>query len=305
MLGFLPAPITGVIVALLLLINLVFWAIPVYLFILIKLFTRGQARNKISSLIASTAENWATVNSWIWRNLLDMRWDIRGVQDLDRQGKYLVVCNHQSWNDIPMLMVAFDRRAPFFKFFIKQQLIWVPILGLVWWGLDFPFMKRSTPQQIARNPSLRGRDLQVTREACAKYQDQAVTILNFLEGTRFTQAKHAQQKSPYENLLKPRTGGLALVLGAMGEQLDAVLDVTIVYPEGGAGGLWRLMSGQVPSVIVEVRELQVPHEFEEGDYGKDPVFRKRIQRWVGELWAEKDQRIQELKQEALQQSSRT
>lgn len=298
MLSFLPAPVTGVIVALLLLVNLLFWAVPVYTLILIKLFTRGRARDHVSQWIASIAQTWAAVNTWVWRNMLDMQWDIRGVADLDRKGKYLVVSNHQTWNDIPMLMVAFDRRAPFFKFFIKQQLIWVPILGLVWWGLDFPFMKRSTPEQIAKNPALRGRDLQSTREACEKYRNQPVTILNFLEGTRFTPAKHAKQNSPYRYLLKPRSGGLALVLGAMGEQLDAVLDVTIVYPQGGSGGLWRLMSGQVPSVILEVRQLRVPHEFEHGDYTQDPQFRKKIQAWVGELWSEKDRRISELREEA-------
>ncbi len=298
MLGFLPAPITGVIVALLLLVNLLVWAVPVYALIFIKLLTRGSARNRISAWIALTVQNWAAVNTWILRNLLDMQWDIRGVENLDRNGKYLVVCNHQSWNDIPMLFAAFDRRAPFFKFFIKQQLIWVPILGLAWWGLDFPFMKRSTPAQIAKNPSLRGRDLQATREACEKYQDQPVTILNFLEGTRFTREKHAKQNSSYTHLLKPRTGGLALVLDAMGKQLDAVLDVTIVYPQGRPGGLWHLMSGQVPSVILEVRELRVPHEFEAGDYGNDPAFRKRIKKWVGDLWLEKDQRIAQIREQA-------
>ena len=297
MLGFLPAPITGVILSLLLLCNLIFWAVPVYILIIIKLFTRGNSRIVISKWIASTAQTWAAVNGWVWRYLLDIKWDIRGVEKLNRQGKYLVVSNHQSWNDIPMQMVAFDRRAPFFKFFIKQQLIWVPILGLVWWGLDFPFMKRSTPEQIKKNPSLKGRDLEATREACEKYRGQPVMVLNFLEGTRFTAEKHARQNSPYTHLLKPRTGGLALVFGAMGEQLDAVLDVTIVYPQG-AGGLWHLLSGQLNHVIIEVRPLDIPPEFNTGDYAGDPEFRKSIQKWVGDLWAYKDQRIAELLKEA-------
>lgn len=297
MLGWLPPPLTGVIVAALLLVNLLFWAVPVYLLIFLKLLTWGQARVAVSRWIADTAQIWAAINVWVWRKMLDMHWDIRGVETLSRKGKYLVVSNHQSWNDIPMQMVAFDRKAPFFKFFIKQELIWVPILGPVWWGLDFPFMKRSTPEQIKKDPSLRGRDLQTTREACEKYRVLPVMILNFLEGTRFTPAKHSKQSSPYKYLLKPRTGGLALVLGAMGEMLDAVLDMTIVYPKGG-GGLWDLLCGRIPSVIVEVRRIDVPPEFNSGDYANDPEFRKQIQRWVGDLWQQKDQRIQELLVEA-------
>jgi len=296
MLGFLPAPILGVVISILLLLNLLFWAVPVYALIIVKIFTWGGVRTLVSRAIAYTAQLWGAVNVWVWRHLLDIDWDIRGVENLDRKGKYLVVANHQSWNDIPMLMAAFDRRAPFFKFFIKQQLIWVPILGLVWWGLDFPFMKRSTPEQIKKNPALRGRDLETTRKACEKYRNQPVMVLNFLEGTRFTSAKHAKQDSPYKHLLKPRAGGLALVLGAMGEQLQSVLDVTLVYPGGGGrAGLWHLLSGQVKSVILEVRKIDVPHEFETGDYAGDREFRKRMQTWVGELWAKKDARISELK----------
>ena len=297
MLNRLPAPLTGIIVSLLLLTNLLAWAVPVYSLILLKLLTWGRVRTLISRCIAWLAQHWAAVNVWVWRRLLNIDWDLRGVEKLDPRGKYLVVCNHQSWNDIPMLMTAFDRRAPFFKFFIKQQLIWVPILGLVWWGLDYPFMKRSTPAQIRKNPALKGHDLEATRQACAKYRNQPVTILNFLEGTRFRAEKHARQDSPYRYLLKPRTGGLALVLGAMGEQLDAVLDITIVYPQG-AGELWNLLCGRLQSVILEVRPLTIPERFAGADYANDPAFRADIQKWVSALWAEKDRRIDELRREA-------
>jgi hypothetical protein len=50
--------------------------------------------------------------------------------------------------------------------------------------------------------------------------------MNFVEGTRFTPAKHAAQQSPYKHLLKPKAGGLALALHVLGDRFDSLLDVT-------------------------------------------------------------------------------
>ena len=289
------ATLRAVALFILLVINTLFWVIPVYALVLLKLLTPAgtRLRDAVSRMVAWFAQHWAMTNTWFGDHLLNVRWDIRLPPSLTPQGQYLICANHQSWNDIYVLMRSFGRRAPFFKFFLKQQLIWVPVLGLAWWGLDYPFMKRYTREQIERNPALRGRDLETTRRACAKYARLPVAILNFLEGTRFTQEKHDLQGSPYRHLLKPRAGGLAFALSAMGDKLSSMLDVTIVYPEG-ARSLWAFLAGQVHYVIVEVRSLAVPAEFCSGDYESDPVFRARVQEWVAQMWSEKDQRIDQL-----------
>ncbi len=298
MLSRLPAPVTASIMFVLFVTNLVFWAFWVYIAIFLKLLTPpGKARDKVSRLTAWLAQQWAHVNVLIYEPLIGVRWDIRIDADLSPQGQYLVCSNHQTWNDIYVLMRTFGRRAPFFKFFIKQQLIWVPILGLAWWGLDYPFMKRSTPEQIAKNPALKGKDLETTRKACERYKNQPVLILNFLEGTRFTQAKHDKQQSPYTHLLKPKAGGFAFTLSALGDKLNSLLDVTIVYPDG-AKGFWEFLAGRMRRVVVEVRQLKIPPDLFAGDYESDPEFRKRFQQWIGDFWAQKDRRIGELKAEA-------
>lgn len=298
MLRFLPSWLLGTIMMSLLCLNTLFWAVPVYAAILLKLLApTRRMRDRSSHLASRLAQTWASCNLWLGDRLLGTAWDLRGVERLDRNGQYLVCSNHQSWNDIYVLMKAFDRRAPFFKFFIKQQLIWVPVLGLAWWGLDYPFMKRYTPAQLARNPQLRGKDFETTRKACEHYRNVPVTILNFVEGTRFSHAKHAAQKSPYRHLLKPRAGGLALSIAALGEKINHLLDVTIVYPEG-AKGFWDFLAGRMRHVIVEVRQLTIPHELYLGNYEEDPAFRKRFQDWIGQLWAEKDARIARLLAEA-------
>ncbi len=293
MLSFLPAPIIGCIVFTLLVVNLLCWAVPVYLLIFLKLLTWGQARIVVSRWVAATAQQWAHCNTLIWNACLPIEWDFRGVEALDRNGQYLVVSNHQSWNDIFVQLEAFDRRAPFFKFFMKQQLIWVPVLGLAWWGLDFPFMKRHSPEQIKKNPALRGQDLETTRAACEKYRHMPVTILNFLEGTRFRPEKHVRQQSPYKHLLKPKAGGFAFAIAAMGENLHCMLDITIVYPDG-ANEFWDFVCGRVRRVVCEVRKVEIPREFFHSDYNEDAEYRQQIKAWVEGLWWEKDQRITEL-----------
>lgn len=294
MLQSLPAPLLGTIMMILLIANTVFWVVPLYVLVLVKWVTpAGAPRDRVARWAAALAQNWAGVNTWMVARLMQTEWDVRVAADLDPAGQYLACSNHQTWNDIFVLMATFGHRAPFFKFFIKQELIWVPLLGLAWWGLDYPFMKRYSPETLAKHPELRGTDLETTRRACDKFRNQPVMVLNFLEGTRFTPAKHDRQQSPYRHLLKPKSGGLAFAMGAFGERVNALLDITIAYP-GGTRGFWDFMCGRMRKVVVEVRQITIPHELYVGDYENDPEFRQRFQAWVGELWARKDQRIAEL-----------
>jgi 1-acyl-sn-glycerol-3-phosphate acyltransferase len=298
MLSRLPAALQGAIMLVVLVVNTLFWSVPVYLAIFVKVLTPvgSRARDVTSHWVAGLAQCWAMWNVRFSDALMRVHWDIRVHADVKPDGQYLVCCNHQTFNDIFVLIKAFGRRAPFFKFFLKQELIWVPVLGPVWWGLDYPFMKRYTPSQIKRNPALKGKDLETTRKACERFRNQPGMVLNFLEGTRFTPAKRDRQQSPYRYLLRPKAGGFAFALSALGERLNSLLDVTIVYPEG-AQGLWDFLSGRVHRVVVEVRQLTVPHEFY-GNYENDPDTRKRFQLWLGQLWEEKDRRIGELLAEA-------
>jgi 1-acyl-sn-glycerol-3-phosphate acyltransferase len=295
MLTVLPAPVTGAIMLVVLVVHTLMWASVVYVAIFLKVLSPpGRARDAASRLTAWLAQQWAVLNTVYVGALLKIDWRITIDAELSPKGQYLVCANHQSWNDIFVLMQAFGRKAPFFKFFIKQQLIWVPVLGLCWWGLDYPFMKRYTPEQVARDPSLKGQDLATTRKACERYKNQPVLILNFLEGTRFTAAKHARQQSPYRHLLKPKSGGFAFTLSALGARLNSLLDVTIVYPDG-ARGFWDFLCGRMRRVVVEVRQLRIPDELFAGDYENDPAFRQRFQEWIAQLWSAKDRRIGELK----------
>lgn len=245
----------------------------------------GALRRILDHALNALAQGWVGVNGW-WMALVGRtRWDVAGLEGLRPRGWYLVSSNHQSWVDILVLQKVFHRRIPFLKFFLKHQLLYVPVMGLAWWALDFPFMKRRTGSRSA--------DLATARRACEKFRQIPTSVMNFLEGTRFSQARHDQQQSPYRHLLKPKVGGLATALSAMGERFDALLDVTIVYP-GGVPSFWDLLSGRVKQVVVRVGEREIPKELLDGDYEGDPVFRARMQAFVQDLWAEKDRRIGEI-----------
>jgi 1-acyl-sn-glycerol-3-phosphate acyltransferase len=287
--------LTGLSVSLLLLLNTLFWIIPLLAFALVKLAVSGNWRVRASKAVMWCAETWAEVDKFIFARCIPTRWDIRGAEHLRQDNSYLVVCNHQSWVDIPALIQAFNRRTPFFKFFLKKELIWVPLLGLAWWALDYPFMKRYTKAFLDKYPERKGEDLKITKAACELFKRQPVTIVNYLEGTRFTQAKHDAQQSPYRHLLKPKAGGVAFVLAAMGEQLDTVLDVTVVYPQARIPGFWDLLCGRVSKVIVDIRPLPIDRTLAGGCYENDPAFRERVQGWVNGLWAAKDERITALR----------
>jgi 1-acyl-sn-glycerol-3-phosphate acyltransferase len=253
-------------------------------------------RMACSRLLNAMAGRWIAVNNLNLRLMSPTRWRVEGLDGLDPRGWYLVVSNHQSWVDILVLQKVFHRRIPFLKFFLKQELIWVPVLGLAWWALDFPFMKRYSKALLARKPHLKGRDLDITRQACSKFRHIPVSIMNFVEGTRFSPDKQRGQGSPYRHLLRPKTGGMAMVLAAMGEQLDRVVDVTIVYPQGPVS-FWSMLCGRLREVIVRVKALPVPSELVA--LGRDDEALWQATRvWLEELWRKKDHAIAALMCEA-------
>ena len=239
------------------------------------------------------AESWIAVNSFWMRLVQPIEWDVQGLEKLDLTHSWLVTSNHQSWVDILALQNQFNRRLPLLKFFLKQELIWVPVIGLCWWALEFPFMKRYSKAYLAKYPEKQGQDLATTRKACARYKSNPVSVFNFLEGTRFTQEKHDQQKSQFEHLLKPKAGGIAFVLDAMGEQLHGMVNVTLYYPQGKPQ-LWDLLSGQIKRIVMRIEVMPIPQQFIGQSYDQNMQYRAEFQEWVNQLWLEKDQQLTQL-----------
>ncbi|HSQ71108.1 MAG TPA: acyltransferase [Rubrivivax sp.] len=294
MLSFLPPTLRGLVALLLLVLNTLFWCALLFALAVVKLVLPFKAvRVRIDPLLNAISTLWIDCNSAWMRLTQRTAWDVQGVDGLRYAGWYLVNSNHQTWADIFVLQHVLNRRIPMLKFFLKQQLIYVPVIGLAWWALDFPFMKRHSAAQLARRPELRQQDRLTTMRACEKFALVPTCVMNFAEGTRFTRAKHAAQGSPYRHLLKPKAGALALALNAMGEKFHSLVDVTIAYP-GGAPDFWQFLCGDTPRIVVRVRQLPIPTEFCAGDYAEDPVFRARFQAWLSDLWQDKDAQLDTL-----------
>ena len=294
MLDFLPAPLKGILAVLLILINTLLFLPLLLLVALAKLVVPVQPFRKACTIVLNAiAWYWIGFNNTLMNLLHRVEWDVRGAEELSKEHWYFVTCNHQSWADIPAIQYVLNSKIPLLKFFLKKQLIWVPLLGVAWWALDFPFMHRHTKEQIAKRPELKGKDIEATKAACEKFRYTPVTIFNFMEGTRFTPEKHQRQNSPYKHLLKPRAGGTAFVFGAMGEMIHTMLDVTIVYP-GGRPGIWDYLCGRVRKIVIDIRTREVPERFLGMDYESNREVRVDFQRWVSEIWSEKDQRIETL-----------
>ena len=292
----LPPFLLGVLSFTLHIINTLFWFVPIIVTAFIKFLLPIALLQKIfTGALNFFATSWISVNSVIIKMTKPIQWNVTLPKELSTKDWYLVVANHQSWVDILALQQVLNGKIPFLKFFLKQELLWVPILGAAWWALDFPFMKRYTKSYIKKNPHKKGQDFKTTQKACKKFKTLPISVMNFAEGTRFTQAKHASQNSPFKHLLKPKSGGIGYVLTLMGDEVKQVLNVTINYPENHRFSFWDFMCGKVRRIDFHAELVTVPDEVK-GSYIENPETRKATQRWINELWQEKDKQLIRLKQ---------
>lgn len=293
----LPAPMIGVLTFVMKFLVLIFWFSLMLPGVVLHLTPHRAVRDHTSRYCVFIARCWVGSNTRLYQLLHPMNWQVTVEGQLDPRCNYLIVCNHQSWADILILFVVFHGRTPFLRFFLKDSLKYIPIIGQVCWAMEFPFMKRHSKAALARNPALRNEDLQTTREKCEVYKRQPVALVNFLEGTRMTPAKQSATASPFDHLLKPKSAGLAFTLNAMGEQFAGLVDVTLVYAPvpPGRSRLWSWLCGGQGDAQLHIRVRSIPPALMRGDYERDAAYRSGFQHWVAALWAEKDQRITQMR----------
>jgi len=280
--------ITGSLVMLAVTLNTAFVTLLVFMLAILKfLAPNGRARNAVTHRLSSVGEYWISFNSLMIRLIGSVRWDISRQDGIRIQSLYLVFCNHQSWVDILVLQHVLNRRAPFMRFLLKQELIWVPFLGFCWWALDMVFLRRYGKQEMLKNPELRNKDLENAARACEKLKHIPVAMMTFPEGTRFSANKKQAQRSPLQHLLRPRFGGLGQILYSFDDALDSLIDVTICYPDG-TPDLWQFVSGQVKTISVDVRLRPIPDEVRGKNFRQDVAAKAALRKWMEDIWLEKD-----------------
>ncbi|SUB80932.1 Probable acyltransferase yihG [Pragia fontium] len=241
---------------------------------------------------------WCLSLAFILKVTNRISWDIQGADELSRNNWYLLISNHTSWTDIVALCVVMRNRIPVTKYFLKQQLAWVPFIGIACWALDMPFMRRYSRSYLLKHPEKRGKDIETTRRSCEKFRDHPTTIVNFVEGSRFTEQKRVQSKSLYQNLLPPKSAGIALALNVLGSQFDRILNVTLYYPDNQEKPFLDLLSGQMKRIVIRIETLPVDDSIR-GDYLNDKAFKRQFQLWLHDIWQQKDQQLERLKQQFI------
>ncbi|HEB5255462.1 TPA: acyltransferase [Klebsiella pneumoniae] len=222
-----------------------------------------------------------------------LKWDVQGLEGLNKKNWYLLISNHHSWADIVVLCVLFRKHIPMNKYFLKQQLAWVPFIGLACWALDMPFMRRYSRSYLIRHPERRGKDVETTRRSCEKFRAHSTTIVNFVEGSRFTEEKKRETRSPYHNLLPPKAAGIAMALNVLGSQFDKLLNVTLCYPDNHTRPFYDMLSGRLTRIVVRINLVPIGEELH-GDYVNDKNFKRGFQRWLNGLWEEKDRQLTDI-----------
>ena len=286
--------IKGVLGFLAVVINTLFWCLFLLTIAIFKLLIPTESWKRLcTKLIINIGECWIYCNGLWIQALHRPRWNVEGFEELDSSNWYLAVANHQSWADIFVLQGITNRKIPMLKFFMKHVLIWVPVIGLAWWALDMPFLKRYTKEEIQKNPELRGKDIKAMEKSFERYSRYPVSIFSFAEGTRFTKEKKDNQLSQFEYLLNPKIGGIGLTLTTM-PYIKLLLDFTIHY-EDERRSFWDFLCGRMSRVDVKVRQINIPDNLLGKNYEDDPIFRENLKEWVYDIWSDKEKYLEEVR----------
>lgn len=233
---------------------------------------------------------WALNNFLIISLFNKVEWKIKGQEGLNKKSWYLLIANHQSWLDIFVLSYFARQNIPSPKYFLKDSLKKVPFVGMACWALDMPFMRRYSRSYLKKKPHMKGKDIETTKKACEKFKNMPTTIINFVEGTRYTKEKHKRQNNNFLNLLTPKASGIAFALQTMGEQFDKILNVTVIYPNTSIAIMSDALKGRLTEIIIDVE--QIPNgELLQGNYSEDKEYKRDFHRWLTQLWHRNDKKI--------------
>jgi len=279
-------------------INTMVLCLPIYVVAILRVLSPNSMKPLWTRLAMASAETWISINNLILDSLQRLNIEVVGEPTLEPKTWYLVIANHQSWTDIVILQRVFNRKIPMLKFFIKQQLIYAPIIGIAWWVLDFPIMKRYSAMTLKKKPHLRGKDIETTKASCERFKLTPVSVLNFLEGTRFNTEKRTSQGSPYRHLLKPKSGGATMVLESLGDQLHSVLDVTLVYHDKTPSFIEFLM-GHSSKITVQIEEIPMDEVKHRSATQGEGFNNRQTLSFLQERWQKKDAVINDLLEQTI------
>lgn len=281
----------GIVSLLYITLNLTIGLIPLLLLALLKLLIPlAFVKDALYRMMLGVYAFAVRVDSVLLKHLLGIRFDVRGlVQGLEKDKNYLVISNHQSWADILVLQSLLIKGAPIIKFIVKKEIILIPLVGLICWAYEYPFVKRASLTSKKSRSHSNQNDLGTIDQRLADLGKHATTIINFVEGTRFNLLKSAQHDSPFQHLLKPRAGGLTHILQTFGHQIDFVLDFTIAYDSKGPV-FWNLLNGTCKRITVNIQKIPIKCMLDSITHNETLDY-PHVSKWLKQFWQEKDDKM--------------
>jgi 1-acyl-sn-glycerol-3-phosphate acyltransferase len=179
----------------------------------------------------------------------------------------VVMCNHQSWFDIPLVQHVITGNGPIIKFLVKREIVWIPVIGWICLVLNFPRLRRG------KNNGTGESDFSIIRKASKGHGNDSGALLIFPEGTRFSEAKKVKQKTLYHHLLKPKAGGLRMIKQHASADTNLV-DITINYHQKNVH-IWNCLRADPAKITITIEHYNLK-EIDD------------IETWLNNRWLEKD-----------------
>lgn len=275
-------------------VNLSLWLCPLMVLVLLKwLIPAARFRRGVDGAMAWVYRSAVQCDSWVLFGLMDIRLEVEGMADRYTGDFYLVIANHQSWSDIFILQHLFNRKAPVLKFLVKKELIFMPLVGLICWAYDYPFLHRRSHKSDPNSSGVSKTDRETLNRSLGRFLGSTASIINFAEGTRYSPAKARKQGSPFRHLLKPRAGGLNAIFQMVGTRLDAVVDVTLAY-DAETASFWRFIGGGIRRVKIHAETLVPGEILHDGEGPQEGSPLGMTAEWINERWALKDRVLSRL-----------
>jgi lysocardiolipin and lysophospholipid acyltransferase len=215
----------------------------------------------------------------------------------------IVLSNHASYTDYVVIFALAQREGalPHCRFFAKALIAFWPLIGWALYFFDFIFVSRSWDADRAR--------IAAAFAAYAAPPPRRLWLVSFLEGSRLKPSKLAASRRfarerglpELAHVLVPRTRGFAASVRGLGARADAVYDLTIGYKNGSPPSLWELAKGGgFHPVCLHVRRFAMEKLMREigdggGGGGDDAPRSAALERWTYQLFKEKDDLLQALK----------
>jgi len=252
-------------------LHLAMWCVGLVVLEIVRLLVPPTTRS-VRRIAARMYHLAVRTDNWWLRRVVGVQWNIPAA-DVGPGRIAVVISNHRSWSDTLLVQSVICAHGPILKFLAKQELVYVPILGIIVLSFEFPRLKRKASQAQSEEQRRESDRARVT-EAALSLRETRAALLSFVEGTRFTEAKRIELNSPFQHLLPPRAGGFSAIVDAVRDHDAVVVDLTLNYEPDVS--FWQFIGGVHTHVTIHAASF--PADQLPGD----------LRGWLWQRWEEKE-----------------